>query len=146
MDDDRTVSTTKRRKTVKPASLVTRRRAAPDLWLDVAEMLRLDDDDAARVRALLKRHSHDRDRERAFDFLHERLWCDETTTTNDRPSEKTKTKTVDLATNKSFAFTATCPRCRHTKARVTQRQTRAADEGATAFFQCGSCSHVWRGE
>lgn len=39
-----------------------------------------------------------------------------------------------------------CPKCKHTEATVTVRQTRAADEPETMIYRCCNpkCNHSWR--
>jgi DNA-directed RNA polymerase subunit M len=39
---------------------------------------------------------------------------------------------------------AKCPKCKHTKARHWELQTRSADEPATRFYKCENCGHTWR--
>ena len=36
-----------------------------------------------------------------------------------------------------------CSKCGHRKCKVTEKQTRAADEPATTFVECQECGHVW---
>ena len=36
-----------------------------------------------------------------------------------------------------------CSKCGHRKCKVTEKQTRAADEPATTFVECLECGHVW---
>ena len=37
-----------------------------------------------------------------------------------------------------------CPKCGNTDVYYELRQTRAADEPPTQFFQCKKCKHIWR--
>jgi DNA-directed RNA polymerase subunit M/transcription elongation factor TFIIS len=37
-----------------------------------------------------------------------------------------------------------CPECKSENIHVDQKQTRAADEGATNFYICLDCKHKWR--
>ncbi len=37
-----------------------------------------------------------------------------------------------------------CPKCGHMKAYNWSLQTRAGDEGETAFYKCVKCAHTWR--
>ena len=39
---------------------------------------------------------------------------------------------------------ATCPKCKHDKARHWSIQTRSADEPETRYYQCEKCGHTWR--
>ena len=36
-----------------------------------------------------------------------------------------------------------CSKCGQRKCKVTEKQTRAADEPATTFVECQECGHVW---
>jgi transcription factor S len=37
-----------------------------------------------------------------------------------------------------------CPKCKHNEATYYLRQTRAADEPTTRFYQCTGCKNRWR--
>ena len=37
-----------------------------------------------------------------------------------------------------------CEKCKHNEATFYLRQTRAADEPTTRFYQCTKCKHRWR--
>ena len=37
-----------------------------------------------------------------------------------------------------------CSKCKHNEATFYLRQTRAADEPTTRFYQCTKCKHRWR--
>ena len=37
-----------------------------------------------------------------------------------------------------------CGKCKHNEATFYLRQTRAADEPTTRFYQCTKCKHRWR--
>jgi len=37
-----------------------------------------------------------------------------------------------------------CPKCKHNEATYYLRQTRAADEPTTRFYQCTDCKNRWR--
>jgi hypothetical protein len=37
-----------------------------------------------------------------------------------------------------------CPKCRHHEAYFQEIQTRSADEPATVFNRCASCTHIWK--
>jgi|TARA_B110000116_G_scaffold243836_1_gene233897 DNA-directed RNA polymerase subunit M len=37
-----------------------------------------------------------------------------------------------------------CPKCKHNEATYYFRQTRAADEPTTRFYQCTDCKNRWR--
>ena len=41
-------------------------------------------------------------------------------------------------------ITAICAKCKNDEAYFWTRQTRAADEAETRFFQCTKCKHTWR--
>ena len=56
--------------------------------------------------------------------------------------------TSQIMTNTEFKNAsltdALCPSCQHSKAFYEQRQTRSGDEGATIFYTCEKCKHVWK--
>jgi DNA-directed RNA polymerase subunit M len=58
--------------------------------------------------------------------------------------ERSETPVVSHEADVRPIVDAKCPKCKHTKARFWEIQTRSADEPATRFYKCVNCGHTWR--